>query len=222
MAQLILRDLRALLYPPPTFSPGASLIIYNSAAFKTIDLQTALNLWTPGAYGLYRAVANLDFVAWHIDQLLCKFLLRGPDRSFVESLTLISPGTARARLPRAEAVLGLPVQVRVTILIFVRQLADLDLLQVPKTQKPGSCRAAGRRLYGQVAAETKYDGERFVHIRRAGHSGETASDIPRFRQAADSRRRRRLLATSYQNLLEERKRQHARSAPTAPVSSDRK
>jgi len=33
---------------------------------------------------------------------------------------------------------------------------------VPKTEKPGSCSRATRHLEGEVAVETKYDGERYV------------------------------------------------------------
>ncbi|BGP40014.1 hypothetical protein JCM10450v2_003994 [Rhodotorula kratochvilovae] len=49
-------------------------------------------------------------------------------------------------LPRAMPRIGLPIK-------------------VPKTEKPGSCSRATRYLEGQVAVETKYDGERLqIHI----------------------------------------------------------
>ncbi|GAA5897078.1 hypothetical protein JCM8208_006163 [Rhodotorula glutinis] len=38
-------------------------------------------------------------------------------------------------------------------------------IKVPKTEKPGSCSRATRRLEGEVAVETKYDGERLqIHV----------------------------------------------------------
>ncbi|GAA5851191.1 hypothetical protein JCM8547_004160 [Rhodosporidiobolus lusitaniae] len=50
------------------------------------------------------------------------------------------------RLPAAFPRLGLPVK-------------------IPKTEKPGSCSRATKSLQGQVAVETKYDGERLqIHI----------------------------------------------------------
>lgn len=39
--------------------------------------------------------------------------------------------------------------------------------QVPKTEKPGSCSRATRHLEGEVAVETKYDGERCVWLTNA-------------------------------------------------------
>ncbi|GAA5989589.1 hypothetical protein JCM10908_000545 [Rhodotorula pacifica] len=124
MIQIILRDLWPLLYPPPSPNPTASLLNYNSAAYKVIAVEDVLQLWAPGARGLYRAVADLDWVAWRLDNHL----------------------RTRDSLPPAMPRIGLPVK-------------------VPKSQRPGTCKAATKHLRGLVAVETKYDGERVqLHV----------------------------------------------------------
>ncbi|GAA5927226.1 hypothetical protein JCM1841_004252 [Sporobolomyces salmonicolor] len=124
MIQLILRDISPLLYPPPSASGDISLSRYCTTAYDRVDPYMAMREWHKGMPSLYRAVADLDYVA----QVTEEAMRNGMD------------------LPRPQPQLGRPIK-------------------VPKTEKPGICSRATKFLTGDVAVETKYDGERLqIHV----------------------------------------------------------
>lgn len=112
MCQVILRDLRPLLYPPPSSSPTSSLLHYNTAGYDVIDVDNALRLWDPKLPKLLRANADLDWVAWQADLHLSEqaAAVRRPRGHAPETQAHFADHARE--LPAVSARLGLPVKVR--------------------------------------------------------------------------------------------------------------
>lgn len=70
MLQIILRDLSPLLYPPPSALGDVALTRFTSHAYNEVGVYDAMRLWHDGLPRLYRAVADLDWVAWQAEQAL--------------------------------------------------------------------------------------------------------------------------------------------------------
>ncbi|KAG8965975.1 hypothetical protein FRC03_012710 [Tulasnella sp. 419] len=60
MTQIILQDLRPLLYPPPTTRSRANLIGYNSNSFQALTVPAALRLWDPLLPQIFKVRATLE------------------------------------------------------------------------------------------------------------------------------------------------------------------
>ncbi|BGP16121.1 hypothetical protein JCM10213v2_004115 [Rhodosporidiobolus nylandii] len=70
MIQLLLRDLSPLLYPAPSSSAEAALARYNTLAYDHVTVGDAMKAWHPGMARLFLAVADLDWVAWEVEEAI--------------------------------------------------------------------------------------------------------------------------------------------------------
>lgn len=60
LTQIILRDLRPLLYPTPTSDPTTALLHFNSAAYSPLTPFQALKEWDPRLPRVYSRCSRLD------------------------------------------------------------------------------------------------------------------------------------------------------------------
>lgn len=69
MAQILLKDLRPILYPPPTTSTTINLRDYNFNSYHEIILEEAFLLWHPEALRVYRVNADVERVLTILDDI---------------------------------------------------------------------------------------------------------------------------------------------------------
>lgn len=137
MTQIILKDLRPLLYPVPASSTNQSLNDFNSRAYDELNQWSLMKAWHWAMPRIYRAKADFDRAADLVEQIprdLDKVHDKDAVYSMVEQLT--------------ELEVGVPVD-------------------IPKAVKAsGTCLASTiSKLKGDVWAEVKLDGERMqIHI----------------------------------------------------------
>jgi DNA ligase-4 len=63
MTQIILRDLRPLLYPPPSLSPTFALLHYTGAAYRQITPYDAMKAWDFRMPRIHARCSRLDEAA---------------------------------------------------------------------------------------------------------------------------------------------------------------
>lgn len=137
ITQIILKDLRPLLYPLPSHSTYIALMDFNSAALSEMNQYSMMKAWHWAMPRIYRARADLDKAADACEQI-------PGGRQQLPSSGNLEEIVKRLTKPQ----LGTPVN-------------------IPKAIKAsGPCLAAPlSRLKGPVWAETKMDGERMqIHI----------------------------------------------------------
>ncbi|EGG05477.1 uncharacterized protein MELLADRAFT_107575 [Melampsora larici-populina 98AG31] len=137
MTQIILKDLRPLLYPVPGSSTDQSLNHYNSRAYDELNQWSMMKAWHWAMPRIYRAKADFDRAADLVEQIP-RDLDMVPDKNAAYSMA--------EKLSELE--LGVPVD-------------------IPKAVKAsGTCLASTiSKLKGDVWAEVKLDGERMqIHV----------------------------------------------------------
>ena len=148
LTQIILKDLRPILYPLIETHYTTSLLQYNSKAVATLTKEDVMRAWDTSGRMLkmYRVRANLWDVADEFER---------------ESGSGERGGGIRPRI-------GVPVQVNFScISICIGTAHPLRNFQIPKCIKGRSCKDALRHLHKskKVWVETKYDGERAqIHV----------------------------------------------------------
>ncbi|KAA1122412.1 hypothetical protein PGTUg99_037495 [Puccinia graminis f. sp. tritici] len=135
MTQIILKDLRPLLYPIPSLSVYISLMDYDSTAFKEISPYCMMKAWHWAMPRIYRAKADFDVAAD-----LCERIPRDRNQISDSDEELL----ASLSKPQLGTLVNIPKTVK----------ASGPCLAAPLS-----------KLTGQVWAETKMDGERMqIHI----------------------------------------------------------
>ncbi|KAG0144175.1 hypothetical protein CROQUDRAFT_134532 [Cronartium quercuum f. sp. fusiforme G11] len=137
MTQIILKDLRPMLYPIPSMSTYKALLNYNSAAYDELSPHLMMKVWHWAMPQIYRAKADMDCVANLVEQI-------PRDRNSVPDQANLTQQVRNL----AQLEIGIPVN-------------------IPKAVKAsGSCFSqAISKLSGEVWAEIKYDGERMqIHV----------------------------------------------------------
>lgn len=141
LTQIILKDLRPLLYPLTEFHYTATLIHFNTASVRMLTLEHAMLAWDPSGYFLrfYRMRACIYEAAAAAGQ----------------------PSHLRSKIfPEIAS----PIAVR-ALFIDLKPILSWD--QIPKSEKGLGFLEALELLRGsdRVWAETKYDGERAqIHV----------------------------------------------------------
>lgn len=152
LTQIILKDLRPILYPLRDTHYIASLIGHNSTSVKMLCKEDAMNIWDPSRWMLnsYRVKAT-----------------------FIETATEFERPSSE-RSPNVPKI-GVPVAVATFYCTSLyKTLFFEQWWQIPKSEKGRNPRHAlqyfcsrqqKRRQQQQVWAETKYDGERAqIHV----------------------------------------------------------
>lgn len=67
MTQIILKDLRPLLYPLPISRTTSSLLHYNANAFHELTIHEVMQIWDPRMLKIYRMRATVDAAAEALD-----------------------------------------------------------------------------------------------------------------------------------------------------------
>ncbi|OAV99744.1 hypothetical protein PTTG_00480 [Puccinia triticina 1-1 BBBD Race 1] len=135
MTQIILKDLRPLLYPIPSLSVYRSLTDYDSTAFKEISPYCMMKAWHWAMPTIYRAKADFDVAAD-----LCEQIPRDKTQLSTRTKELLR----RFAKPKLGTCVNIPKCVK----------ASGPCLAAPLS-----------KLTDQVWAETKMDGERMqIHI----------------------------------------------------------
>ncbi|KAG8949876.1 hypothetical protein FRC04_008179 [Tulasnella sp. 424] len=67
MTQIILKDLRPLLYPLPSGRTTSSLLHYNASAFHELTIHETIQIWDPRMLKIYRMRATVDAAAEALD-----------------------------------------------------------------------------------------------------------------------------------------------------------
>ncbi|KAH9818899.1 ATP dependent DNA ligase domain-containing protein [Melampsora americana] len=140
MTQIILKDLRPLLYPLPGLSTNQSLIDFNSRAYDELNQWSMMKAWHWAMPRIYSVKADFDRAADLVEQIP-RDLDQVSDKKAVYSLV--------EKLSELE--LGIPVD-------------------IPKAVKAsGTCLASTiSKFKGDIWAEVKLDGERMqIHIDRS-------------------------------------------------------
>lgn len=91
LSQIILRDLRPLLYPLPSENFTSALLSFNSRAYCRLTLQAAMQEWHPLMPAIYGRTSSIELAAMLVEDL-------GP--SCTEYTLHIPIGTAPIRTPR--------------------------------------------------------------------------------------------------------------------------
>ncbi|KAF8323539.1 uncharacterized protein EI90DRAFT_2935697 [Cantharellus anzutake] len=69
LAQIILRDIRPLLYPLPSENFTSALLSYNSKAYSRLTLQAAMRVWHPLMFAIYGRTSSIVLAATMIEDL---------------------------------------------------------------------------------------------------------------------------------------------------------
>ncbi|KIO24857.1 hypothetical protein M407DRAFT_25816 [Tulasnella calospora MUT 4182] len=70
MTQIILKDLRPLLYPMPSSRTTSNLLHYNANALHELTIHEAMHIWDPRMLKIYRIRATVDAAADSFDGLV--------------------------------------------------------------------------------------------------------------------------------------------------------
>ncbi|KAG8894802.1 hypothetical protein FRC00_008421, partial [Tulasnella sp. 408] len=70
MTQIILKDLRPLLYPMPSSRTTSNLLHYNANALHELTIHEAMQIWDPRMLKIYRIRTTVDAAADSFDQLV--------------------------------------------------------------------------------------------------------------------------------------------------------
>ena len=141
LTQIILKDLRPILYAPPVASSSRVLLEYNTNSKLMLTKEQFMMTWDPSGCMLkmYRVRANMTEAALGFE--------------------------AGGVISHPKPCLGVPVEVRS---LNSDTICQLNHVKIPKSAKGRSPRHALDviRLSSEIWAETKYDGERAqIHVR---------------------------------------------------------
>lgn len=142
LTQIILKDLRPILYPISEAHYTAALIDYNAASVKMLTKEHAMYTWDP--------------TGWFINAYRVKSTLDEAARSYELPASQRKPNVPQ---------LGVPVTVTDIPYIYIG--CQLTALQIPKSEKGRDPRHALGYFHRsqRVWVETKYDGERAqIHV----------------------------------------------------------